>query len=106
MPQVSEGGYFLREDVSKWDAPFFATSPIEARAIDPQQRLLLEVAYESLESAGIPIETISNTETACFVGGFTHDYKTIVQRDIHATPQYGITGCAASMLANRVSWFL
>ena len=105
MLKVSEGGYFIREDVSKWDAPFFATSAIEARAMDPQQRLLLEVAYESLENAGIPIEAISNTEAACFVGGFTQDYKTIVSRDIHATPQYAITGCAASMLANRISWF-
>ncbi|KAK7756281.1 hypothetical protein SLS62_001877, partial [Diatrype stigma] len=103
---VAEGGYFLKEDVSKWDAPFFATSPVEARAIDPQQRILLEVAYESLENAGIPIEKISNTETACFVGGFTNDYKKIVTQDIHATPQYAITGTAVSMLANRVSWFL
>lgn len=92
--------------MSKWDAPFFATSAVEARAIDPQQRLLLEVAYESLENAGIPIEAISGTEAACFVGGFTHDYKNIVTRDIQAAPQYSITGCAANMLANRVSWFL
>ncbi|KAI1288683.1 hypothetical protein F5Y03DRAFT_80798 [Xylaria venustula] len=102
---VAEGGYFLQEDVSKWDAPFFATSAAEARAIDPQQRLLLEVAYESLENAGIPIEAVSNTETACFVGGFTHDYKTIVQRDLEDAPQYAITGTAMNMLANRVSWF-
>ncbi|KAI0550654.1 hypothetical protein F4679DRAFT_594564 [Xylaria curta] len=102
---VAGGGYFLEEDVSKWDAPFFATSAVEARAIDPQQRLLLEVAYESLENAGIPIEAISNTETACFVGGFTHDYKNIVSRDIQAAPQYAITGTAMNMLANRVSWF-
>ncbi|KAI1273287.1 hypothetical protein F5Y07DRAFT_391401 [Xylaria sp. FL0933] len=102
---VAGGGYFLQEDVSKWDAPFFATSAAEARAIDPQQRLLLEVAYESLENAGIPIEAVSNTETACFVGGFTHDYKTIVTRDIQAAPQYAITGTAMNMLANRVSWF-
>lgn len=92
--------------MSKWDAPFFATSAVEARAIDPQQRILLEVAYESLENAGIPIEAISNTETACFVGGFTHDYKNIVTRDIQTAPQYAITGTAMNMLANRVSWFL
>ncbi|KAH8164718.1 hypothetical protein CIB48_g3560 [Xylaria polymorpha] len=69
------------------------------------QRILLEVAYESLENAGIPIEAISNTETACFVGGFTHDYKNIVTRDIQTAPQYAITGTAMNMLANRVSWF-
>ncbi|KXJ85338.1 hypothetical protein Micbo1qcDRAFT_223400 [Microdochium bolleyi] len=102
---VTDGGYFLKRDVSKWDAPFFATSAVEATAIDPQQRILLELAYESLESAGIPIEDISDTEAACFVGGFTHDYKNIVSRDIHATPQYGITGCAQSLLSNRLSWF-
>lgn len=104
--QVTEGGYFLKRDISKWDAPFFATSATEATAIDPQQRILLELAYESLESAGIPIEDISDTEAACYVGGFTHDYKNIVSRDIHATPQYGITGCAQSLLSNRLSWFL
>ncbi|KAI0199219.1 hypothetical protein F4808DRAFT_217616 [Astrocystis sublimbata] len=102
---VAGGGYFLKEDVSKWDAPFFATSAAEARAIDPQQRLLLEVAYESLENAGIPIEAISNTDAACFVGGFTHDYKNVVQRDLQEAPQYAITGTAMNMLANRVSWF-
>ncbi|KAH7038376.1 uncharacterized protein B0I36DRAFT_372464 [Microdochium trichocladiopsis] len=102
---VTEGGYFLKRDITKWDAPFFATSATEATAIDPQQRILLELAYEALESAGIPIEDISDTEAACFVGGFTHDYKNIVSRDIAATPQYGITGCAQSLLSNRLSWF-
>jgi len=102
---VTDGGYFLKRDITKWDAPFFATSATEATAIDPQQRILLELAYESLESAGIPIEEISDTEAACFVGGFTHDYKNIVSRDLAATPQYGITGCAQSLLSNRLSWY-
>lgn len=79
---------------------------MEARAIDPQQRLLLEVAYESLENAGFPIEAVANTETGCFVGGFTNDYKKIISRDLHAAPQYAMTGCSSSMLSNRVSWFL
>lgn len=96
----------MKRDITKWDAAFFATSATEATAIDPQQRILLELAYESLESAGIPIEDISDTEAACFVGGFTHDYKNIVSRDIAATPSYGITGCAQSLLSNRLSWYL
>ncbi|KAH8664734.1 polyketide synthase [Xylariales sp. PMI_506] len=102
---VTKGGYFLKEDVSKWDAAFFATTATEARAIDPQQRILLELTYEGLESAGIPIESIAGTETACFVGGFTHDYKNIIARDFHAAPQYAITGAAQSLLSNRISWF-
>lgn len=106
MYKVCNGGYFLDQDVSKWDAPFFSCSVSEARAFDPQQRLLLEVAYESLESAGIPIETIAETDTACFVGGCSEDYRAIVSRDVHAAPKYARTGYSLSMLANRVSWFL
>ncbi|KAH8696648.1 hypothetical protein BGW36DRAFT_428643 [Talaromyces proteolyticus] len=102
---VCRGGYYLEQNLSKWDAPFFACSASEARAFDPQQRLLLEVAYESLENAGIPIDAIANTDAACFVGGFTNDYKKIVSRDLHIMPQYAMTGCSSSMLSNRVSWF-
>ncbi|KAB8264716.1 hypothetical protein BDV32DRAFT_145394 [Aspergillus pseudonomiae] len=102
---VCEGGYFLEQDVSKWDAPFFTCSASEARSYDPQQRLLLELAYESLESAGIPITHIANTDAACFVGAFSEDYKSIVSRDIHTTPQYAKTGTALSILSNRISWF-
>lgn len=104
--QVCEGGYYIDQEVSKWDAPFFSCSASEARAYDPQQRLLLEVAYESLESAGIPIASIADTDAACFVGGFSEDYKTILSRDLHAAPQYAKTGTALSMLSNRISWFL
>jgi acyl transferase domain-containing protein len=92
--------------VSKWDAPFFTCSASEARSYDPQQRLLLEVAYESLESAGISIESIAETDAACFVGGFLEDYKLIITRDIHAAPKYAKTGASLSMLSNRISWFL
>ncbi|EQL00309.1 Beta-ketoacyl synthase [Ophiocordyceps sinensis CO18] len=98
---VCKGGYFLQDDITKWDAPFFALSSTEAQAVDPQQRLLLEIAYESLENAGIPIEAVAGTDTACYVGGFNSNYKSIISRDLLDTPQYSMTGCASSMLANR-----
>jgi hybrid polyketide synthase/nonribosomal peptide synthetase ACE1 len=41
-------GYFLDDDISHFDAPFFNVQASEADAIDPQQRLLMEVVYESL----------------------------------------------------------
>lgn len=44
------GGHFLKDDVSAFDAPFFAITPKEAHAMDPQQRMALEVSYESLEN--------------------------------------------------------
>lgn len=50
--------YCITEDPSLFDAEFFGIKPVEAKALDPQQRLLLEVAYEGLESAGLPIEKI------------------------------------------------
>lgn len=73
--------------------------------MDPQQRLLLEVAYESLENAGFTLEAMADTETGCFVGGFTNDYKKIIERDTLATPHYAMPGCALALLSNRVSWF-
>ncbi|PFH62335.1 hypothetical protein XA68_14062 [Ophiocordyceps unilateralis] len=103
---VCEGGYFLEDDVSRWDAPFFSCSAVEAQAMDPQQRLLLEVAYESLENAGIPLEAMAESDAACFVGGFTNDYRRIVTSETEAIPQYVMTGNSTSMMANRVSWFL
>jgi acyl transferase domain-containing protein len=43
-------GYFLQQDVSHFDAPFFSTTAKEAAAMDPMKRLLLEVSYESIEN--------------------------------------------------------
>lgn len=60
--------YFLDEGVDKFDHDFFSISPREASALDPQQRLLLEIAYEALENAGIPIEEVTGTDTAVYVG--------------------------------------
>ncbi|KAJ3497745.1 hypothetical protein NLG97_g1664 [Lecanicillium saksenae] len=102
---VCKGGYFLDGDITKWDAPFFTCSASEARSYDPQQRLLLETAYESLESAGIPISSLAGTDTACFVGAFSEDYKLIVSRDMQSAPKYAKTGTALSILSNRISWF-
>ena len=68
---VAEGGYYLRDDVAAFDAPFFSMTKGEADAMDPQQRLLLEVAFESMENAGIPIEKLIGSDTSVFVGGMT-----------------------------------
>lgn len=64
------------------------------------------VAYESLESAGIPIASLANSDTGCFVGAFSDDYKRIVSRDVHDAPKYAKTGTSLSILSNRINWFL
>ncbi|KAJ5084893.1 hypothetical protein NUU61_009472 [Penicillium alfredii] len=102
-----EGGHFLDEDVSLFDAPFFNMTSDEAAAMDPQQRLLLEVTYEGLESAGIPMAQIMGSKTACFVGSFCADYTDLLLRDPESVPMYQCTnaGQSRAMTANRVSYF-
>lgn len=43
------GGYFLQDDISKFDAPFFSITAAEAACMDPQQRGMLETTYHALE---------------------------------------------------------
>ena len=95
----------MRQDVAAFDANFFKISHNEALAIDPQQRLMLEVAYEAFENAGLPIEAIAGTQTGCFVGNFTTDYREMLFRDPDAAPLYTVTGTGTSLVSNRVSWF-
>ena len=45
-----DSGFFLEEDPSYFDAPFFSITAKEAAGMDPVQRLLLEVAYEAFEN--------------------------------------------------------
>ncbi len=60
-------GSFLR-DIDAFDAEFFEIIPREATRMDPQQRLLLEVTHEALEHAGIPADSLAETQTGVFVG--------------------------------------
>lgn len=46
-----DSGFFLQEDPSRFDAPFFSITAKEAAGMDPAQRLLLEVAYETFENS-------------------------------------------------------
>ena len=55
--------------------------------------------------AGIPLETITGSKTSVHTGCFTNDYQNLLCKDPQAPPKYAATGVAASMLANRISWF-
>jgi hybrid polyketide synthase / nonribosomal peptide synthetase ACE1 len=97
--------YLLQEDPRLFDANFFNVKPVEAHSIDPQQRLLLEVVYESLETAGIQIESLTGSQTGVFVGLMCADFSEHLQRDLDSLPTYMATGTARSIISNRLSYF-
>lgn len=99
------GGHFLEKDVAAFDAGFFGISAADATSIDPQQRIQLETAYEALESAGIPLETIRGSRTAVCIATFNQDYEKIIYRDLTELPKYAMTGTGQALAANRISYF-
>ncbi len=102
---VCKGGHFMKDDVGLFDAPFFSMTQGEANAMDPQQRMLLEITYEALENAGLPLEEVVGSDTACFVGGFTREYDTLCTSELAKTLLYTTTGNGLTMMSNRLSWF-
>ena len=61
--------YMMPDDaIDRFDNAFFQTTLMEAVAMDPQQRMLLEICYEAVESAGIPLDKFSGTDTAVYAG--------------------------------------
>ncbi|KAI0455760.1 hypothetical protein F5B21DRAFT_180963 [Xylaria acuta] len=97
--------YLLDEDPRAFDRDFFSINPKEAEAMDPQQRMLLETVYEGIESTGYSIQQLRGSSTAVFVGCMSFDYQFTAIRGIESLPQYHGTGTAASILANRLSYF-
>ncbi|KAI6710692.1 hypothetical protein PZA11_006639 [Diplocarpon coronariae] len=100
-----EGGHFLAEDIGLFDAPFFNVTEKEAISMDPQQRLLLECTYEALENAGIPKRDLVGQNVGVFVGGSFSDYDLRNCRDTDTAPVFQATGCAQSLLSNRLSYY-
>lgn len=84
---LKEGG-FLQEDIRGFDAHFFGISPLEAAETDPQQRLLLEVAWEALERAGIPADSLRGTRTGVFIGVIGSEYAGLPGPSSTATPTH------------------
>lgn len=50
--------------------------------MDPQQRISMEVAWEALESAGIPPQSLAGSNTAVFMGVNSDDYAKLVLEDL------------------------
>ncbi|KAF2167841.1 hypothetical protein M409DRAFT_53800 [Zasmidium cellare ATCC 36951] len=98
-------GFYLEEDVSLFDAPFFSLTGKEAAGMDPAQRLLLEVSYECFENAGIPTGDLPKSKTSVYAGCMTNDYELLSTRDPYDMGPNAASGNGRTMLANRVSWF-
>lgn len=78
----------MTKSMGAFNASFFGISPSEAKAMDPQQRMMLEVTYEAFENAGMPLESIAGTNTACYVGASNRDYRESLYRDPYGAPLY------------------
>ncbi|CAN9258147.1 unnamed protein product [Alternaria alternata] len=100
-----KGGFFIDEDLTEFDAPFFNLTAEAAKAMDPQLRLLLEGVYQATEDAGIPTEKLSGSNTSVFSASFGRDYTEMLMKDADALPTSLVTGNGPAMFANRVSHF-
>ncbi|EME41547.1 polyketide synthase-like protein [Dothistroma septosporum NZE10] len=97
--------HFLKEDISKWDANFFGITPEKAEAMGPQQRIMMEVAYEAFENAGITLRDLSGSNTGCWMGVNSNDWREALFRDPEAAPMNTWTGVGPQYISGRVSWF-
>ncbi|KAK0648284.1 hypothetical protein B0T16DRAFT_388549 [Cercophora newfieldiana] len=101
----SQGGYFIKDDISMFDAAFFDITKKEAEAMDPAQRLLLETTYEALENSGIPREKISGQKVGVFVGGNYAEHRVGNLRDLDHIPSFDATGNQGSFLSGRLAYY-
>jgi len=101
-------GAYLRQPFDQMDALFFGISPREAESLDPQQRILLEVAWEALEDAGIPPDSLAGSQTGVFIGGFMVDHmatKTgVLNRDL--LNAHGAISFTQTILSARIAYTL
>ena len=102
---TSRWGGFL-PDVAGFDAEFFGIAPREAQAMDPQQRVLLEVAWEALQHAGMPPDSLGESRTAVMMGVYYNEYQSICAADTDRISAYSATGNAHSVTVGRISYLL
>lgn len=88
----TNGASFIQQDVTKFDAPFFNITELEATSMDPQQRLLLECAFEALESAGVQKHATVGKDVGVFVGAGSPEYEFDLFRDSDTMPMFQATG--------------
>lgn len=95
-------GYYLEDDLSRFDPSLFSMTQLELERCDPQQRLLLEVTRECLEDAGEV--SYRGKPIGCYVGTFGEEWQHMQNKDAQQTGNHLVTGAGDWMLANRVSY--
>lgn len=101
----AEGAHFVPGDIYAFDAPFFNMRPEEAKNSDPQHRMILECALEAAEDAGLSLLDLAGKNIGVFMGAGQHEFSQRSGDDEHSHKTWTATGCAACMVANRVSYF-
>lgn len=105
LNETTSLGYYI-DRLEDFDAQFFGISPKEAEQMDPQQRISLEVAWEALENAGIPVKSLSGSDTAVFWGVNSDDYSKLVLEDLPNVDTWMGIGTAYCGVPNRISYHL
>ncbi len=89
-----------------FDAAFFGVTPREAEIMDPQQRIVLETAWEALEHACIPPDSLVGTGAAVFMGVGSDDYGRHQLEDLPRVEAWSGIGASCCAVANRLSYLL
>ncbi|NGM19909.1 SDR family NAD(P)-dependent oxidoreductase [Roseomonas stagni] len=92
-------------DVAGFDPLAFGIAPREAPFMDPQHRLLLEVAWEALEDALIPADSLAGSSTGVFIGLCNYDYAQLAA-SAEGAEAFAGTGGAPSIAAGRIAYLL
>jgi phthiocerol/phenolphthiocerol synthesis type-I polyketide synthase B len=98
------GGFV--SDAEGFDAEFFGITPREGEAMDPQQRMLLEVAWEALEHAGIPPDSLGGSRTGVIIGLASWDYTLVNMERRAEIDAYVSTGNPHSTAVGRIAYVL
>ncbi|MEY4582742.1 MAG: hypothetical protein RL701_7445, partial [Pseudomonadota bacterium] len=103
-PTLRFGGFI--DDIELFDAGFFGITPREAARMDPQQRLFLEVVWHALEDAGIAPARLRKSQAGVFAAVCGSDHALVHSADLQRVDADFGMGHSASVVANRVSYFL
>jgi acyl transferase domain-containing protein/acyl carrier protein len=98
---TARGGFLDEQAIAGFDPEFFGISAREAVQIDPQQRMALELAWEALEHAGVPPDSLRGGDAGVFMGAMWTDYEKL--HGLADIEQHSGTGWHLAIVSGRVS---